>query len=129
MENKALYIFLDYFFIVFHSAWTIFNLLGWLWQRTRKLHLVTTLLTAISWFVLGYFYGWGYCLCTDWHWHVREHLGKLPKSNSFIDFVIVETSGFSIPPDVMDIAILIIFIFLLAMSISLNIKDSCIKKY
>src|SRR5262249_8135894 len=58
---------LDKAFLVFHTALVLFNMFGWAWRRTRVLHLVTLGATAFSWFVLGAFYGWGYCLCTDWH--------------------------------------------------------------
>jgi len=39
-------------------------------------HRASLLLTAFSWFVLGIWYGWGYCVCTDWHYMVlRDELG------------------------------------------------------
>jgi hypothetical protein len=62
-------------FFTLHSAWIIFNCLGWVWRKTRVWHLVTVSLTALSWFGLGVWYGWGYCPCTDWHWQVRARLG------------------------------------------------------
>ena len=62
-------------FFVFHTAWIAFNCLGWVWRRTRPWHLATVGLTAVSWFGLGAWYGWGYCPCTDWHWAVRARLG------------------------------------------------------
>jgi Protein of Unknown function (DUF2784) len=62
-------------FFVFHTAWIAFNCLGWVWRRTRPWHLATVSLTAVSWFGLGAWYGWGYCPCTDWHWTVRARLG------------------------------------------------------
>ena len=62
-------------FFTLHSAWILFNCLGWVWRKTRVWHLVTVSLTALSWFGLGVWYGWGYCPCTDWHWQVRARLG------------------------------------------------------
>ena len=62
-------------FLVFHTLWIAFNCVGWGWRQTRRWHLATLALTALSWFGLGAFYGWGYCPCTDWHWQVRERLG------------------------------------------------------
>ncbi|HON15006.1 MAG TPA: DUF2784 family protein [Spirochaetota bacterium] len=123
MENKILLHILDYFFIIFHTLWTLFNMVGWIWEKTRPLHLFTVSATALSWFVLGYFYGWGYCLCTDWHWQIRESLGKMPKSNSFIHFVIIENFGFKISPEIIDLTVLLTFIFLLLMSVILNLRD------
>ena len=63
--------FLDVLLTVFHLTLTLFNLTGWILKKTRKLHLVVLMVTAASWFVLGIWYGWGYCPLTDWHWQVR----------------------------------------------------------
>ena len=70
-----MYTFLDYAFVVLHSFLVGFNLIGWAWLRTRRIHLVTISLTMFSWFFLGLYYGWGYCPCTDWHWTVKYKLG------------------------------------------------------
>ncbi|MDP3718874.1 MAG: DUF2784 family protein [Acidobacteriota bacterium] len=60
---------------VLHTSWIAFNCLGWAWRRTRRWQLLTLTLTALSWFGLGIWYGWGYCPFTDWHWQVRSRLG------------------------------------------------------
>jgi hypothetical protein len=62
-------------FFVFHTAWIIFACAGWAFRRTRRWHLALVAVTAFSWFVLGIWFGWGYCPFTDWHWQVRERLG------------------------------------------------------
>jgi hypothetical protein len=62
-------------FFVFHTLWIAFNCLGWAWRRTRRWQLATVSLTILSWFGLGFRYGWGYCPCTQWHWLVRQRLG------------------------------------------------------
>ncbi len=72
--------FLNVFFLVFHTLWMLFNCLGWAWRRTRPWHLLTLVLTAFSWFVLGWWYGsLGFCICTEWHWRVRSELGYPPR--------------------------------------------------
>ncbi|HOP64963.1 MAG TPA: DUF2784 domain-containing protein [Spirochaetota bacterium] len=119
----ALYTFLDWFFIVFHTTWTIFNLTGWWWRRTRKIHLITTGLTAFSWFVCGWFYGWGYCICTDWHWQVRDILGKENSSYSFIHYAIRGVTGLNPDPFAVDILVLTAFLITSVLSITLNIID------
>ena len=55
------YTFLNIFFFVFHTVFTLFNMGGWAFPKTRKLHLITLSLTAFSWFILGIWYGWGFC--------------------------------------------------------------------
>lgn len=87
--------FLNIFFFVFHTAFTLFNLIGWLFPRLRRIHLFTIGITAFSWFVLGFWYGWGYCLFTDWHWEVREAMGLYDQSPSYIHFLILKLTGWN----------------------------------
>ena len=115
--------FLDYFFLVFHTSFSIFNMTGWIWKKTRRYHLATILLTASSWFILGIRYGWGYCFCTDWHWKVREAIGRPIMSDSYIHFLILEITGINLQPDLVDTVTLAVFAFCAAMSILLNLRD------
>ena len=118
-----MYQFLNYFFFVFHSALIIFNTFGWISRRTRRWNLLTLLLTAFSWFVLGIWYGWGYCFCTDWHWQVREHLGYHDQQNSYIHFLLLKLTGINFNQNLVEKATLLIFLVSLAMSIWLNMRD------
>jgi hypothetical protein len=77
---------LDITFTLSHWLLIGFNLSGWAWKRTRKWHLVVLILTAASWFVLGIWYGWGYCPLTSWHWDIKERLGETGLPNSFIKY-------------------------------------------
>ena len=79
-------------FFVFHSAWILFNCVGWMWRRTRPWQLATVSLTALSWFGLGIWYGWGYCPCTEWHWQVRARLGHHDPP-SYLQLMIRELFG------------------------------------
>jgi hypothetical protein len=94
-----------------------------MFHRTRKLHLITLGLTAFSWFVLGIWYGFGYCICTDWHWEVREKLGYTDESNSYIHFLLLKITGININPQLVDHCTLIIFLLGCVMSLWLNIRD------
>lgn len=96
---------------------------GWIWKKTRKYHLITTLLTTFSWFILGIRYGWGYCFCTDWHWKVREALGNPIKSDSYIKFLIEELTGFNPPGDLVDTVTIAVFFSCVAATIILNARD------
>lgn len=100
---------LNIFFFVFHTIVTLFNVVGWMFTKTRKLHLLTMALTAGSWFVLGIWYGWGYCFCTDWHWQVREALGYHDHSNSYIHFLILKLTSVDFNPDLVDTITVIVF--------------------
>jgi hypothetical protein len=115
--------FLNIFFFVFHTVWTLFNIVGWMFRATRKWHLVTMILTALSWFVLGIWYGWGYCVCTDWHFQVRRNLGYHDESHSYIHFLILQLTGVDLSPQLVNNVTLIVFVISLVMSVWLNIRD------
>jgi len=104
------YQFLNIFFFVFHTAFTLFNCVGWVFAKTRKLHLATMLLTVFSWFVLGIWYGWGYCACTEWHWQVREALGYQDRSHSYIHFLLLKLTGKNFDQQLVERATLILFL-------------------
>jgi hypothetical protein len=118
------YQFLNIFFFVFHTALTLFNISGWAFKKTRVLNLFTLLLTAFSWFVLGIWYGWGYCVCTHWHWNVREKLGYHDESNSYIHFLILKLTGVNLDPNLVDWVVLVIFLISLTMTVTLNIREN-----
>lgn len=122
------YALLNIFFIAFHTAFTLFNIVGWIFPGTRKLHLITMLLTAGSWFVLGIWYGWGYCVCTDWHWQVREAIGIHDRSDSYIHFLLLKITGVDWDKQLVEQATLIIFLLCLILSCWLNYSDYKIKK-
>lgn len=117
------YQFLNIFFFVFHTSFTLFNIVGWIFRKTRKLHLITMLLTAFSWFGLGIWYGWGYCFCTDWHWDVREKLGYKDRSGSYIHFLVLKLTGINFNPQFVENITLIVFLLCFVLSVWLNIRD------
>ena len=113
---------LDLFFFAFHTVLILFNILGWLVPRWRLANLITLSLTAFSWFVLGIWYGWGYCFCTDWHWQVREMLGYENMSSSYIHFLILKITGFDFPTNLVDLVTVIVFFSAFAISAYLNFR-------
>lgn len=119
---------LDYFFFFFHTVFIFFNTLGWIFPKTRKWNLLTLMLTAFSWFILGIWHGWGYCFCTDWHWMVRHKLGYHDMSSSYIHFLILKLTGINSSPGLADTVTVIVFFTSFMMSIWINIKDYRRKK-
>jgi hypothetical protein len=85
--------FLDLFFTLLHLLIIGFNLFGWIWKSTRKLHFYLVLLTAFSWLVMGYWFGLGYCPITDWQWQVKNKLGEHNLPNSFIKYMVDKIAG------------------------------------
>ena len=122
MANEMLHI-IDIFFVVFHSALTLFNALGWIWQKTRTANLVTLTLTGASWFILGIFYGFGYCPLTDWHFQILQKLGVQNLPYSYIEYLIERLTAFDPKPELVDTSTAGVFFVALTLSIILNVKD------
>lgn len=118
-----MYAFLDKFFFVFHSFIIVFNLFGWTWGKTRKANLMVLFLTAFSWFILGIWYGIGYCFCTEWHYQVRMKLGYFDMPPSYIKFLIDSVTGLDINAKLADIFTLTFFLLALIASILTNVRD------
>jgi hypothetical protein len=118
-----MYTFLDYFFTVFHGSLVLFNLTGWAWRRTRRIHFASISLTILSWFGLGIFYGWGYCPSTDWHWEVKSKLGETNLPASYIKYFADNLTGMTWNPLVVDTSVLILGLLAFALSCWFNWAD------
>ena len=121
--ESSLYSFLDRFFLVFHTLFTLFNITGWIFKRSRFVHLLTMVATLFSWAILGIWHGFGYCFCTDWHWRVREYLGRPVESWSYIHFLIKEITTFDLNPYLVDRITFLVFALCLVLTILFNIRD------
>jgi uncharacterized membrane protein len=117
-----MYTFLDKFFFVFHSTLIVLILLGWAWKKTRLVNLAIILLTAFSWFILGIWYGYGYCPSTDWHWQVRAKLGIYDMPSSYTKFLVDSFTGWDVKQKTVDIITLILLIGALTASLHANIR-------
>jgi len=118
-----MYRLLDIFFTVFHGNLVVFEVSGWAWKRTRRIHLITTGLTILSWFGLGLFYGWGYCPCTDWHWRVKGALGQTNLPDSYIKYYADRLTGVAWGPLLVDAIVLLSGLMAFALSLWLNMRD------
>jgi hypothetical protein len=109
-------------FFAFHTAWILFNCFGWIWRRTRAWQLATVSLTALSWFVLGFWYGWGYCPCTDWHWQVRARLG-FADPPSYIQLLVRELTGITLGEQSADVLTVVTLTLVAGLGIALSLRD------
>ena len=114
---------LDYLFFLAHCLLIGFNLLGWIWPKTRKIHLIVALLTGLSWTVLGIWYGFGYCPLTDWHWEVKRKLGEDDLPNSFIKYLADMLTGADTDPFIVDVATGVGYVSALILSIIMNVRQ------
>jgi hypothetical protein len=111
---------LNYFFFVFHTVLIVFNVFGWLFVKTRKLHLYVLLITLFSWFVLGIWYGFGYCFLTDWHYEVLRKLGETQMPQSYIAFLIQKLTGWLPEAQLVNISTVVITMLALIASVWVN---------
>ncbi|MVN21429.1 DUF2784 domain-containing protein [Mucilaginibacter arboris] len=110
----------DFLFTILHLVIIGFNLFGWIWKPTRKLHFIFILLTAASWFVLGIWFGIGYCPITDWQWQVKEKLGEHNLPNSFIKYYADQISGKAIDASFIDTLTALCFFLAAMLSVYVN---------
>lgn len=113
----------DLFFTFFHTILIGFNLTGWLFKRWKKMHLVVISLTLGSWFILGIWYGWGYCPLTDWHYSILRHLGHENLPPSYIAFLLARISGVTFSDRLIELITVILAFFAFIMSIKVNLFD------
>ena len=119
----AMYVFLDKFFFVFHSALILLILFGWIWRKTRLANLIVILFTGFSWTFLGIWYGFGYCPFTDWHWQVRIKLGHSNMPSSYTKVLVDSLTGLDIGEQFVDTLAVILLAVALVASVLTNVRD------
>jgi len=117
-----MYAFLDKFFFIFHSSLIVFILFGWVWKRTRLANLIVILMTTFSWTVLGIWYGFGFCPCTEWHWQVRAKLGYFDMPSTYTKFLIDSLTGLDVSPKLVDTLAVSLLVLAFAASVFTNAK-------
>ncbi|EOZ96546.1 hypothetical protein A33Q_2316 [Indibacter alkaliphilus LW1] len=119
-ENEFILVIGDYFFLVFHTALVLFNLLAWLYRPLLKWHFITILITFASWGILGLWYGLGYCPLTDWHFGILRKLGESELPNSYISYLLQRLFNLTLPASLVDGLTLGFALAALIVSICLN---------
>ncbi len=115
---------LDIFFVIFHSSLILFNLFGWIWKKTRRLNLITLLLTGGSWLFVGLIVGTlGYCPLTDWHFNILYRLGKTNLPNSYVKYLADRLTGLDFNASLIDDITLYSFLAALILSIIFNFRS------
>ena len=118
-----MYLFLNILFLIFHSSLIVFNLVGWMWKQTRKAHLLVISVTMCSWSGLGIWYGFGYCLCTDWHWQVKRKLGESELPASYVKYYADQLTGLNWHPVTLDRTVAVLGLAAFGVSVYLNWRD------
>jgi len=115
---------LDLLLTLLHFVIIGFNLFGWIWKATRKAHLICIAITAGCWFILGIWFGIGYCPITDWQWHIKEKLGETNLPGSFIKYYADKISGRNVNDSFIDAVTSGCFFIAVLLSVYFNfVKD------
>ena len=117
-------VFLDYFLTIFHSAFVLFVLSGWIFKSTRKIHLIAIGLTLTAWLVIGFFKGViGYCPLTDWHWDIKRSLGERNIPSSFIEYMLEKITGIDFKRTLVDIGSAVGLALSVLSAVFVNVKQ------
>ena len=111
---------LDILLTIVHLVIIGFNLFGWIPPATRKAHFISILLTAASWFVLGIWFGTGYCPFTDWQWDIKEKLGEQNLPASFIKYYADKVTGSDFAPSFINTVTAVCFAVAALLSVFVN---------
>lgn len=60
---------------------------GWIWRKSHVIYFVCNICTLFSWFILGYFKGYGYCLLTDIQWNLLSSRGITQLPDTFLGYL------------------------------------------
>ena len=110
----------DKLFIIFHTSLILFNLFGWIIKPLRRANLVVLLLTGASWFILGIFYGIGYCPFTDWHFDLLREMGQTGLPSSYVVYLVERFTGYRPDAGFADLTTLVLYFLALALSVHVN---------
>ena len=94
--TRAGWVTIDYTLHVIHLSVMSICVVGWMFEPIRTLHLLVVVLVAVSWFGLGKFFGYGYCVLTDTQWRVKRKLGQEPYTESYVKYVLDKVTGLNI---------------------------------
>jgi Protein of Unknown function (DUF2784) len=116
-----LYHLVNALFHVFHMAIIFFVMFAWIFPALRAAHLVLILLTLGSWFILGRWFGRGYCPVSDWHWKAKAALGEEKPSGTYIHTVLQQLTRRNLSAVTVDKVVVMVTLALAAISLALNL--------
>ncbi len=112
--------FTDVLLTLLHLIIIAFNLFGWIFPIVRKAHFISISITAFCWFILGIWFGWGYCPITDWQWHIKEKLAETNLPASFITYFANKITGTHFNDSTINILTFVLFILAFMFSVYFN---------
>lgn len=101
---------LDWLLTALHVAVIVGFVVLWLPPATVRIHRWLVGLTAFSWLVIGYFFGFGYCFLTDWHWQIKRARGITDLPGSFLKYAGDYATGADLPASTVDTVAASVFV-------------------
>ncbi len=117
---RARLVFMDYMLHMFHLSIIFICIVGWMFEPTHTLHLLVIVLVAISWFGLGKFFGYGYCILTDAQWRVKRKIGQGLYTESYVKYILDKVTGLNIDRKITDSLTLYIYVGAMVLSLTVN---------
>ncbi len=118
----------DIGFTIFHSAFILFVLFGWIHPKTQRIHQFALLFTLIAWLLIGWYVGTiGYCPLTDWQWDIKRQLGERNLPSSFTEYVGEKLTGLDLNKTYVDIVTAAGLAFGMIMAIIKYIQSRMVK--
>lgn len=100
----------DWLFHLVHILVIVINSTFWMSFRTLNISRMTLLSTLISWLGFGFFYGFGYCFLTDWHWKLKHQMGDVNLPPSYLKLVLDRTLRQDFDANLLDKMTIMIFL-------------------
>jgi len=89
---------LNLIFHLIHLSVIFFFLFGWMFEITLLPHFILSVLILLSWFGLGAFYEFGYCIITDIQWKIKRLLKQEPATELYVKYMIDKVTGLDTNP-------------------------------
>lgn len=117
---RAGWIIMNYTLHAVHLSIISICIVGWMFEPTHALHLLVIILVALSWFGLGQFFGYGYCVLTDTQWRIKRKLGQEPYTESYVKYVLDKVTGRDIDKKITDSLTLYTYLGAVVLSLVVN---------
>lgn len=118
---------LDFLLTILHLIIISFNLFGWIFNLTRKLHFYFAILTLACWTILGIWFGLGYCPITAWQWGIKTQLGEQNLPDSFIKYFVDQVTNLNTNANMIDYFTIIFFLIAISCSFKVNFFNKMAK--
>ena len=110
---------MNIFFHLVHLAIIFFFLFGWLLSQTILAHFILSILILLSWYGLGIFFGFGYCLITDIQWKIKKRMDQEPYTEYYIKYMLDKMTGLDLNPNTVNAITTYTFFVILLFSTAL----------